>query len=115
MKSQHDLLVLLESVYNEKNPEKLKGHVSRNLIYESQWVILPITGSSNFHAFMKEKFDTIRKSKAILKAAIRFSPKTGEEYIELRQGDMSEVACCVLIKSEKGCISRIDIVIPAFY
>ena len=102
---------LLCKMYNELDTAPVKHHLSRSLVYESQWVVTPITGSRRFYEFMHKKFEAVRNSGLSLKAVKRFSEKKNCEFIALYQGGEKAVAG-LLIESENGLIKRIDLVIP---
>ena len=84
---------------------------AKSLIYESQWVIEPLTGQDKVLDYLEKKFETISKSQIKLKAQIAFPQNPDKNVLLVTQGD---VKIGIVLTLENGLVSRIDIVEPAF-
>ncbi len=109
------LLIQLKKCWNELNTVHLERYISENVIYESQYVLNPLTDKKAVLKYLREKFFNIRnhmKTELILiNATIGYLPSMKmRSCIVLSQiiGTAMNQST-VLIESKNSLISRIDV------
>lgn len=103
--------------WNNLDTKYIINELSDNIVYESQWVLIPFKGKSVFLEYMISKFKAIKNTAyAQVKAEMAFLPSlSGKPCIVLSQ-NTPEVSrkVTVLIKIVEFKIERIDVCfIPA--
>ena len=90
----------------------LDKSLADDFIYESQWVLMPIEGKTDFLRYLKSKFRAIRSAIKEVKvtAELAYHPRMHyKPIIVLKQNTMIENRkVSVLIDTKKGRIQRID-------
>lgn len=101
--------------WNALNVFHIKEHISKDVIYESQWVLNSIKGKSEVLNYLKRKFETIKKemkSKLILiYAVIGYLPSMNFKPCIILSQIISDKLnqVIILIEVNESKISRIDI------
>jgi hypothetical protein len=106
-------LIKLAAAWNTLDSTLLEGLLHEDMVYESQWVLQAMEGRQAYMAYLKGKFDTIRKSvvegNMTVKAELAHRPGNSDEHvIVLSQSSATdEVKVSILVQINEGKISRI--------
>ena len=98
-------------MYNQKEVSCIYGLTSKELVYESQWVIDALKGQRKIYNFLKEKFSTLHKHKVSLKAIILNKRNENQHAILLEQGE-DKIGLWVEVDQDK--IKRLHMVNYSF-
>ena len=108
-------LRLLAKCWNNLDASLINGFLSKDLVYESQWVLTPLYGSANFLNYLSQKFNAIKGAMLsqvmAVSAEIGFSTELANRpclvLTQITQESMRQVT--VLIENKDDKISRIDV------
>lgn len=108
-------LRLLAKCWNNLDVSYINGFLASDLVYESQWVLTPLKGSSNFLNYLFQKFNAIKT--AMLSQVISVSAEIGfctelanRPCLVLTQITNESIRqVTVLIETKADKISRIDV------
>jgi hypothetical protein len=109
------LLKQLELSWNKLNTDYIKTSLSDEIVYESQWVLIPIIGKAEVLMYLKNKFKTIKREMksgiTIIKAKIGYLPAMNKRpcivLSQIISNKFNEVT--ILIEVKQSLISRIDL------
>lgn len=112
--NQLKLLKQLKLAWNNLDTKYIKSILSKDVVYESQWVLTSIKGKSEVLEFLSGKFRTIQNMKddsIITNAVIGYIPSMKMRLCilltQINSGELTQVT--VLIEVKKSLISRIDL------
>lgn len=109
-------LRLLAKCWNNLDASLINGFLASDFVYESQWVLTPLKGSSNFFNYLFQKFNAI-KTAMLLSQVMSVSAEIGYctelsnrpclLLTQITNETIHQVTVLIEIKADK--ISRIDV------
>jgi hypothetical protein len=115
IKKEMKYLELLAKSWNNLDISFIEPVLSENVIYESQWILIPLTGKDSVMSFLISKFDSIKEAvlsndMLILAETAQFTEANNRPCIVLTQAHDNEIRrVTVLIKIQSDRIQRIDV------
>ena len=105
-KRQFNILMTLKQGYETGDFENVEAYLTEKSIFESQWVLEPLTGKTDIMAYLRGKGETLKKRDALCLGTFVITPE--RPILRLIQGDKDSLAIVVEL-DEEGMAARIDL------
>lgn len=105
-KRQFNILMALKQGYETGNFENVEAYLTEESVFESQWVMEPLTGRADIMAYLRGKGETLKKQDAFAVGTFVITPEG--PILRLIQDDNDSVAVVTELDDE-GLVARIDL------
>ncbi len=110
MLTAKDALIAYAKMMNTLDASEFELLLDDNFCYESQLVLEPISGTSKFIIYIREKLETIKKANLRVYAELGELSAYGQtECVVLAQNDKNHIGAVVYANVRGDKITRIDI------